>query len=109
MSDSAGPSRFKAPRPHPPLYEDDDTNHDYLEEDVDINNFAPPYRRPWGDTDSDGGEDAPNSLQVQIAELEVQILTAKHALLQIQSTQLGQSSASAFAEKDVTVRSYTSK
>jgi hypothetical protein len=39
MLDPATPSKFKAPRPHPPTYEDDGTNHDYLEEDVD--NFAP--------------------------------------------------------------------
>ena len=83
MSDSAGPSRFKAPMPHPPPYEDDGTNHDNLEDDVDIDNFTPLS------SNIDGGEDAPKPLHVQIAELEVQILTAKHALLQTQSAQRG--------------------
>lgn len=112
MSDSATPSRFKAPRPLPTTYEDDDTNIDYLEDDVYIDNFAPPSSNIdniGGDADSEGGEDAPKPLQVQIAELEVQILTAKHALLQTQSAQRGQSSASAFGEKDVTLRSYASE
>ena len=93
MSDSACPSRFKAPRPYPPPYEDDGTNHDYLEEDVNIDNFAPPFLNinDLGvHADNDRGEDAPKPLQVQIAELKVQILTAKHALLQTQSAQRGQ-------------------
>ena len=112
MSDSVAPSRFKAPRPPPPTYEDDGTNHDYLEEDIDIDNIAPPSSNIdniGGDPESDGGEGAPKPLQVQIAELEVQILTAKHALLQTQSAQRGQSSASAFGEEEVTLRSYASE
>ena len=77
MSDSVAPSRFKAPMPHPPTFEDDGTNHDHLEEDVDIDNFAPASSNIdnlGGDADSDGGEDAPKPLHVQIAELEIQIL-----------------------------------
>jgi hypothetical protein len=83
-----------------------------LEEDVDIDNFTLPSSNIdnlRGDADNDGGEDAPKPLQVQIAELEVQILIAKHALLQTQNAQRGQSYASAFGEKDVTLRSYASK
>ena len=48
-------------------FEDDGTNHDYLEEDVDIDNFAPPSSNIdniGGDADSDGGEDALKPLQV---------------------------------------------
>jgi hypothetical protein len=46
-----------------PTYEDDDTNHDHLEEDVDIDNFALPSSNIdnlGGDADIDGGEDAPS-------------------------------------------------
>ena len=110
MSDVTAPSRFRAPKPHPLTYEDDGTNHDYLEEDVDINNFAPPssnINNLGGDADSDGGEDVPMSLQVQIAELEVQILIAKHALLQTYSGQQGHSSVNAFGDNDVSLRNYT--
>ena len=43
MSDSADPSRFKAPMPHPPPYEDDGTNHDYWRR-ISISTISP--RRP---------------------------------------------------------------
>ena len=65
MSDSAAPSRFKAPMPHTTTYEDDGTNHDYLEEDIDIDNIAPPSSNIdniGGDAESDGGEGAPKPL-----------------------------------------------
>ena len=38
-----------------------------------------------GDGDSDGGEDNVKPLQTQIAELEVEIIIAKRALLRTQS------------------------
>ena len=62
-----------------------------------------------GDADNDGSEDAPTPLHVQIEELEVQILTAKHTLLQTRSAQQGHSSASAFGENDVSLRNYVSE
>ena len=46
---------------------------------------------------------------MQIAELEVEILTAKRALLRTQSAQHAQSSGGAIAERDATLRSYASE
>ena len=70
------------------IYEDDDTNHDYLKEDVDIDNLVIPSSNVdnlVGDDDSDGDKGNVKPLQVQIAELEVKILTAKRALSRTQS------------------------
>lgn len=78
------------------MFEDDDTNHGYLEEDVDIDDLvvlSSNIDNLEGDADSDGGEDNAKPLHVQIAELEVEILTTKHAILRTQSVQYGQSSA----------------
>ena len=94
------------------IYEDDDTNHDYLENDVDIDDLVIPSSNVdnlVGDDDSDGGKENAKPLQVQIAELEVEILTAKRALLRTQSVQHDQSSGGAIAERDATLRSYASK
>ena len=64
------------------MYEDDDTNHDYLEKDVHIDDLVTPFSNvDAGDDDSDGGKGDANPLQVQIRELEVDILTAKQTLL----------------------------
>ena len=127
MSDRAT-SGFKAPKPpfqilnrndaHKRMkmsqntYEDDDINHDYLEEDVDINDLVIPSSNVdniAGDNDIDGGKGTVKPLQMQIAEPEVEILTAKCALLRIQSVQHVQSSGGAIAERIATLWSYTSE
>ena len=62
-----------------------------------------------GDDDNDGGEGNAKLLQMQIAELEVEILTTKHALLRTQHAQHVQSFGNAFAKRDVILWSYSSK
>ena len=117
MSERGAFSRLKAPKPPSQVVnqkdaknrvrmsqdtrEDDDNNHDYLEEDVDINDPVIPSSSTVvlrGDCDNDGGEGNAKPLQVQMAELEVEILTAKRVLLQTQR-----------AERDVTLRSHASE
>jgi hypothetical protein len=64
-------------------YEDDDTNHDYLKKNVDIDDLVIPHSNIdnlVGDGDIDGGERNAKSLQLQIVELKVEILTAKRIL-----------------------------
>ena len=66
------------------IYEDDATNYDYFEEDVDIDDLVIPSSNVdnlVGDDNSDGDKRNAKSLHVQIAKLEVEILTAKRALL----------------------------
>lgn len=58
-------------------HEDDGTNHDYLEDDVDIDDLS--FRRQISttvhcDADSDGGEGNAKPLHVQIIKLDVEIL-----------------------------------
>ena len=94
------------------MYVDDDTNHDYLEENVDIDDLVIPSSNVdniAGDNDIDGGKGTVKPLQMQIAEPEVEILTAKCALLRIQSVQHVQSSGGAIAERIATLWSYTSE
>ena len=94
------------------IYGDDDTNHDYLKENVDIDDLVIPSSNVdnlVGDDDNDGGKRNAKPLQVQIAELEMEILTAKRALLRTQSAQHNQSSGGAIAERDATLRSYASE
>ena len=93
-------------------YEDDDTNHNYLEKDVDIDDIVVPSSNTMdlgGDGDSDEGEGNAKPLQVQMVELEVEILTAKRAILQTQRAQHAHSFGSAFAERDIILRSHASK
>jgi hypothetical protein len=93
-------------------YEDDDTNHDYLEEDVGIDNFVIPSSNIdnfGGKGDNDAGEGNAKPFQVQIAELEVEYLTTNRVILQTHRAQYAQSSGSAFAYMDVTLRSYASE
>lgn len=93
-------------------YEDDDTNHDYLEEDVGIDNLvisSSNIDNLGGNGDNDAGEGNAKPLQVQIAEIEVEYLTTKRVILRTQRAQHAQSSGSAFADINVTLRSYTSE
>ena len=127
MSDR-GASGFKAPKPSSQIlnrndarkrvrmlhdtYEDDDTNHDYLKDDVDIDDLVIPLSNVnnfAGDNNNDGGKGDTKPLQVQIAELEVKILTAKRALLQTQSARLAQLFRSAIAKRDAILRSHASE
>lgn len=51
------------------MYKDDDTNHDYLEEDADMDDLVIPslnIDNLRGDGDGDGGERNAKPLQVQI-------------------------------------------
>ena len=117
MSERGALSGLKAPRPPSQVLnrkdvekrvrmsqdfcDDDDNNHDYLEEDVDMNDLVIPSSSTvdlGGDGDSDGGEKKAKPLQVQMAELGVEILMAKRALLQTQRD-----------ERDVTLRSHASE
>ena len=93
-------------------FEDNDTNNNYLEEDVGIDDLVIPPSNVdnlAGDVDSDGGKGAAKPLQVQMAELEVELLTAKRALLQTHSAQRVQPSANAIVARDATLRSYASE
>ena len=86
-----------------------------MEKDVDIDDIVIPSSNTvdlGGDGDSDEGEGNAKPLQVQMVELEVEILTAKRAILQTQRAQHAQhahSFGSAFAERDITLRSHASK
>jgi hypothetical protein len=63
-----------------------------------------------GDDDSDGVKGVAKLLQVQMAELEVKLLTAKRALLQTQSAQHAQGSfGGANACRDAPLWSYASE
>ena len=93
-------------------YEDDVGNHDYLEEDVHLDDLDIPFSNVdnyAGGDEGDGGKGDAKPLQVQIAELEVEILTAKRALLQTQSTRQMPSIGGAVAERDVALRSHASE
>ena len=92
---------------------EDDTAHDYLKEDVGLDDLVIPCSAVdnlAGDDLSDGVKGAAKPLQVQMAELEVELLTAKRALLQTQSAQhaLG-SLGDASACRDAPLRSYASE
>ena len=94
-------------------FEEDDTAHDYLEEDVGLDDLVIPSSAVdnlAGDDLSDGVKGAAKPLQVQMAELEVELLTAKRALLQTQNAQHAQGSlGGASACSDAPLRSYASE
>jgi hypothetical protein len=69
-------------------FEGDDTNHDYLEENVGLDDLVIPSSAVdnlASKDNSDGVKRAAKPLQVQMTELEMELLTAKRALLQTQS------------------------
>lgn len=102
MSDHGALFGFKAPKPpsqkvnrndthkrvrmSEDTYEDGNTNYNYLEKQVDIDDLVIPslnIDNLEGDGDSNRGKGNAKPLQMKIAELEVEILTPKRVFLQI--------------------------
>lgn len=115
--------RFRVPKPPPQTmtrnefykymkmsketWDDDGANHDHLKEDIDIDNLiilSSNIDNLRGKADNDVGEVYAKPLHEQIAKLEVELLTAKRALLRRQNRQQDQPSVSAIAEPCIRAR-----